>query len=119
MKEFLEEYYVCGKCKSEDITLMPRAGGSVCYRCNNCKRIACVPRVMFRLKYGANWEKMEDIYGQMLEKSLKGRIHVTGALANVIAVVENVKQGKKPKTRKVKDIVYKDGKCIEIKKSRK
>lgn len=70
---------------------------------------------MWRVKDNADMAKMEKLYQQVLDGSLNGKSHVTGALANLVGVMENMKNGQPAVSREVKKVIYKDSKCLEIK----
>lgn len=117
MKAFLEVFYVCRSCGNENIKILTEevGGPTSCYDCEECKKSVCNPRKMWRVKKNADWDNMERLYQQVTDKNKKGKSIVKGPLANLIGVMENVKNGKTAVSREVKTIIYRNGEFVDIK----
>jgi len=93
IKKYLEREYRCGNCKSTDITILINGGGVKTYQCNKCKRIACDPRVFYKLKEEyCNNEKIKEIMEELCIP-FDAPIFYRGKLAVLVAVLKDFLDG--------------------------
>ena len=101
MKKYLIKEYRCGKCKNTDITILINEGGVKTYQCNKCKRLACNPRIYYKLKKEyRNEEAIKKIVNE-LGISFYEHILYRGKLAVLVAIFKNFLEGNEAISRNI------------------
>lgn len=92
IKKYLDKGHRCGKCKSNDITVLINEGVKL-YTCDKCNRTACNPRIFYNLKEEyCNNEKIKEIMGELCIP-LDVPIFYRGKLAILVAVLKDFLDG--------------------------
>ena len=92
IKKYLDKGYQCGKCKSNDITVLINEGVKL-YTCDKCNRTACNPRIFYKLKEEyCNNEKIKEIMEELCIP-FDAPIFYRGKLAVLVAVLKDFLDG--------------------------
>ncbi|MBZ2166989.1 hypothetical protein [Methanobacterium spitsbergense] len=104
-----EKVYVCRKCGNPNIRIYTESigGSSSCYECPECKRAACNPQKMLKLKNDVDPEDIIRMRNELIENSANGYTSYSPHLSRVIEMGNALVEGKSI-IKDVTQLVYKN-----------
>ena len=100
MKEYVTKYYCCSKCHGDVMILIDDS--VKVYQCNKCGRLACNPRIYYKLD---DRYKTVSAVKQILSElniSLHDHILYRGKIAVLVAVCKNFLEGREGVSKNIK-----------------